>query len=170
MGSSPNPPPPPPHPPSFPGHPSGPSLPHTPPASPNQRPQACPPSIRTVPSSGPPPPPAQRRQSRVPETDMHPIDKSWGQLFDANGKATKRLGQVLRGLASYLVSGPRSTSACAYALGLTSLRSHRLQPRRAPSLLLAYYLPSTRGSPRTTTPTPILVSSLLTLIAIGRMS
>ena len=114
MGRSPSPPPPPPAafssraPPrpgsQMPPHPSGPSLPHTPPASPHQKPQANHAASRMPPSSGTPPSMAQRRQSSGREADCNPVDKTWGELFDANGKATKRLGQVLRGLANYLVS------------------------------------------------------------------
>jgi len=35
---------------------------------------------------------------------LSPIDEKWGQLFDDRGGATKRLEQVLRGLANYIVS------------------------------------------------------------------
>ncbi|PKS06930.1 hypothetical protein jhhlp_005526 [Lomentospora prolificans] len=62
----------------FPGSiPRGSSFPHTPPASPPQRPQGDGLSI---------------------------VDRRWGELFDKDGKATKRLGQVLRGVANYLIS------------------------------------------------------------------
>lgn len=113
IGSATSPPPPPPtfsgHPPSLrpgfqiPPQPSGPSLPHTPPASPHHKPAACPASGKMSPGSVPPPPLARPRQPGR-EAGLSPVDKCWGELFDVNGKATKRLGQVLRGLASYLVS------------------------------------------------------------------
>ncbi|CAI4217309.1 unnamed protein product [Parascedosporium putredinis] len=32
------------------------------------------------------------------------VDRRWGELFDKNGNATPRLGQVLRGIAKYLIS------------------------------------------------------------------
>ncbi len=37
-------------------------------------------------------------------TEETPIDKTWGQLFDAEGNPTCRLGQFLRGLANHIVS------------------------------------------------------------------
>ncbi|KAI9885975.1 MAG: hypothetical protein M1823_002197 [Watsoniomyces obsoletus] len=40
-------------------------------------------------------------------TEETPLDKTWGQLFDAEGNATCRLGQLLRGLANHIVSGVR---------------------------------------------------------------
>jgi hypothetical protein len=41
---------------------------------------------------------------------LSPIDQKWGQLFDDRGHATKRLEQVLRGLATYIVSAHSSAS------------------------------------------------------------
>lgn len=32
------------------------------------------------------------------------VDQKWGKLFDDRGEPTARLGQVLRGIANYLVS------------------------------------------------------------------
>ncbi|MBE3045084.1 hypothetical protein IMZ48_21525 [Candidatus Bathyarchaeota archaeon] len=106
------------------------------------------------PSSGPPPPLARPRQpSREP--DLSPVDKCWGELFDANGKATKRLGQVLRGLASYLVSSPGPPSSLRETY--TGHRSHKPPRWKASSSPPANYPPSTRSSPSTTNPTPIPV-------------
>jgi hypothetical protein len=36
--------------------------------------------------------------------DLSPVDQQWGSLFNIDGKPTQRLGQVLRGLANYIVS------------------------------------------------------------------
>ncbi|SPO03411.1 uncharacterized protein DNG_06094 [Cephalotrichum gorgonifer] len=85
--------------------PSGPSLPQTPPASPRQRPQDGRPG-GTAPSGAATPQSyqAQAKPAEDRESKLSPVDKSWGDLYDANGRATKRLGQVLRGVANYLIS------------------------------------------------------------------
>ena len=61
------------------------------------------------PERGPPSPEHQdsvRPQPARAPTDKEetPLDRTWGQLFDPNGKPTVRLGQFLRGLANHLVS------------------------------------------------------------------
>ena len=52
--------------------------------------------------------PNVRPQAARMTTDIEesPLDKTWGRLFDVDGRATPRLGQFLRGLANHIVCVP----------------------------------------------------------------
>ncbi|EMT62508.1 hypothetical protein FOC4_g10006125 [Fusarium odoratissimum] len=52
------------------------------------------------PASRPAPPPEPVKQGPA----LSAVDLKWGTLFDDRGEPTKRLGQVLRGIANYLIS------------------------------------------------------------------
>lgn len=56
------------------------------------------PPLETRPPSRPPPP-IPMNQGPV----LSAVDLKWGKLFDDKGEPTERLGQVLRGIANYLV-------------------------------------------------------------------
>ncbi|KAM0352962.1 hypothetical protein ACHAPU_001846 [Fusarium lateritium] len=56
--------------------------------------------IETCPPSRPPPP-VPTPTSQGPS--LSAVDMKWGTLFDDKGEPTERLGQVLRGIANYLV-------------------------------------------------------------------
>jgi hypothetical protein len=43
------------------------------------------------------------KQDNAAEGEKGMIDMKWGTLFDQEGKTTERLGEVLRGLAKYIV-------------------------------------------------------------------
>lgn len=52
-------------------------------------------------------PPATRSEAPEPPEQgnaLSAVDQTWGMLFDDRGEPTARLGQVLRGIANYLVS------------------------------------------------------------------
>ncbi|KAI9832325.1 MAG: hypothetical protein M1826_002011 [Phylliscum demangeonii] len=54
--------------------------------------------------SAPPPPPSRSQGVRVPaDIDESPLDKIWGRLFDDDKQATARLGQLLRGMANFII-------------------------------------------------------------------
>lgn len=67
--------------------------------------------------------PATRTEAPRPEPPvvdekgnaLSAVDQKWGRLFDDRGEPTARLGQVLRGIANYLVSFSR------YSLRLSEL-------------------------------------------------
>jgi hypothetical protein len=46
----------------------------------------------------------RQKPSRVPSSEPTVLDKTWRELFDASNKPTKRLGELLRGLANHIVS------------------------------------------------------------------
>ncbi|KAF4451402.1 hypothetical protein F53441_5668 [Fusarium austroafricanum] len=52
------------------------------------------------PSSQPPPAPEPIKQGPT----LSAVDLKWGRLFDDKGEPTERLGQVLRGIANYLIA------------------------------------------------------------------
>ncbi|KAI9770809.1 MAG: hypothetical protein M1840_003059 [Geoglossum simile] len=47
---------------------------------------------------------ARHRPSRVPSSEPTVLDKTWRDLFDASNKPTKRLGELLRGLANHIIA------------------------------------------------------------------
>ncbi|KAF5023891.1 hypothetical protein F66182_4050 [Fusarium sp. NRRL 66182] len=64
----------------------------------NERPESCPADTR--PASRPPPPQEPVNQGPT----LSAVDLKWGRLFDDRGEPTARLGQVLRGIANYLIA------------------------------------------------------------------
>jgi hypothetical protein len=56
------------------------------------------PPLETRPPSRPPPPVPMNQGPMLSAVDL-----KWGKLFDDKGEPTERLGQVLRGIANYLV-------------------------------------------------------------------
>ncbi|KAI9776193.1 MAG: hypothetical protein M1839_000514 [Geoglossum umbratile] len=44
------------------------------------------------------------RPSRVPTSEPTALDKTWRELFDVSNKPTKRLGELLRGLANHIIA------------------------------------------------------------------
>ncbi|KAF9775838.1 hypothetical protein IL306_006030 [Fusarium sp. DS 682] len=64
----------------------------------NEGPEPRHPGPRPISRSVPPPEPAKQGPT------LSAVDLKWGTLFDDKGEPTKRLGQVLRGIANYLIA------------------------------------------------------------------
>ncbi|KAF4441940.1 hypothetical protein FACUT_2347 [Fusarium acutatum] len=64
----------------------------------NEGPEPRHPEPRPTSRSVPPPEPVKQGPA------LSAVDLKWGTLFDDKGEPTKRLGQVLRGIANYLIS------------------------------------------------------------------
>ncbi|KAI5457407.1 hypothetical protein BGZ63DRAFT_365135 [Mariannaea sp. PMI_226] len=59
-------------------------------------------------------PPSPRREAPdaiVKDIELSAVDLKWGNLFDENGQATRRLGEVLRGIANFVITEYEPTNS-----------------------------------------------------------